>query len=276
MAALRLAVLILFLVAGLVACSRVELVYENADWLGARQIAGYLDLDRTQRLAVRDALQDYREFHRRERLPQLVAFLDLTDAVLDAESVDRDRLATVFDDGERLLTNTAEDLIPMAAETLRGLSAGQIEALEKTLAEGREDYAEEVLPERAQRNIERIENWTGQLGRGQRAHLENCDARLPDVTEEWLQWRERRDREFIALLRATGSKSEIEEFLRDWWLNSEARSRPLRQARETSRQVWLECSETLLATLTPAQTAQIRSRLQGYRGNFATLAALGD
>lgn len=276
MAALRPAVLIVFLVAGLVACSRVELVYENADWLAARQIAGYLDLDRTQRLAVRDALQDYREFHRRERLPQLVAFLDLTDAVLDAESVDRERLATVFDDGERLLTNTAEDLIPMAAETLRGLSAGQIEALEKTLAEGREDYAEEVLPERAQRNIERIENWTGHLGRGQRAHLENCDARLPDVTEEWLQWRERRDREFIALLGAADSKSEIEEFLRDWWLNPEARSRSLRQARETSRQVWLECSETLLATLTPAQTAQIRSRLQGYRGNFATLAAIGD
>lgn len=257
----------------LAACSRLELVYENADWLAARQIAAYLDLDRDQRQQVREALQAYRDVHRRERLPDLIAWLESADPVLDAGDSQPVAMARLFDDGEALLREIAADLIPPAAEVLRSLTAGQRQHLAEQLASGRQEYAEERMPERAERTIERIEGWTGLLGAGQREHLRRCDARLPDVTEDWLAWREQRDAELIALLEREPSQRAVEAFLADWWLNEAARGETLQAARLQSRRVWQECSTTLLATLTPAQRESLRDRMQRYRGNFINLAS---
>lgn len=257
----------------LTACSRVELIYENADWLGARQIANYLDLDRDQRGLLREELQAYREFHRVERLPDMVDWLDQLEKTLVQQQPSDEIVATLFDHGEALLRRKAADLIPLTASTLRSLDSAQRINLAEQLAEGRDEYGEEREPERAERTVQRIEGWTGSLGTGQRAHLESCDQRMPDVTADWLSWRAAREQALLTLLETAPEQEAVEHFLHDWWLNDDARGTVLVSARKESRAVWQECSRTLFGTLTPAQRDAVQSQLERYRGNFTNLAA---
>lgn len=272
MSSLRAVGLLITLVLLLSACSRLEFAYEYGDWFAARRVASYLDLDRDQRRDVRADLQAYRDFHRTERLPEVVALMDGAESLLDNPPPSRDELETRFHAGEVLLRDTVEDLIPFAAATLRRLSPAQIAHLEQQLADGRTEYAEDIALQGASRVIDRVESWTGDLSAAQQEQFETCHGRLPDVTDQWLEWRARRDQEFVTLLRGDPAPERIETFLREWWLEAEARPEPLRQARTESRAVWLDCTHGLLAGLHDQQRSNVRDRLRGYRDNFSTLA----
>jgi len=255
------------------ACSRVELAYEHGDWLAARSIAGYLDLDRGQRQDVRGNLQEYREFHRQARVPDMLTLIDQTMVLVAEENPGAARIQARFDAAEALVMETVGDLIPRAAGILLGLSRDQLDQLEEKLAQGRREYVEEIAPKRADNNIERLEAWTGDLNAGQRDYLLACDARLPDVTDAWLEWREHNDARFLELLRSGADPSELEAFLHGWFLDVNVRGEPLRQARASSRDVWLECAERFLADMTPSQRSRARGRLQGYRQDFSSIAS---
>lgn len=273
MSCLRLVGLLFALALTLSACNRLEFAYEYGDWFAARRVASYLDLDGGQRRDVRADFQAYRDFHRAERLPELVAFLGHADSLLDHPTPERGEVDARFRAGEALLRATVEDLIPMAAGTLSKLSAAQVEHLERQLVEGRTEYAEEIAPEGASRAVERIEAWTGDLSDAQKEQFKACHGRLPDVTGQWLEWRASRDDQFVTLLRGDPAPEEIGTFLRDWWLDADARPERLQQARTESREVWIDCAHGLLAELSDQQRSSIRERLHGYRDDFSTLAA---
>ena len=164
-------------------------------------------------------------------------------------------------------------MIPLAAELLRELDGDQIEALRTTLAEGRDAYIERLLVDQEQRAIERTENWVGRLNTRQRTGLTQCVAAMPDVSEEWRTWRRQTEADLITLLRNDAPQAEVEAFLQGWLLEDAARSPVLQDYRQTSRALWRRCTHRLLTTLTPAQRAQARERLAGYRGDLETVAS---
>ncbi|MEX0450160.1 DUF6279 family lipoprotein [Spiribacter sp. 221] len=257
----------------LVACSRVELAYENADWLGAWQIGDYLDLTTEQRDRLRDGLAAYQQYHRQNRLPDINAYLDRVDTVLATPEPEKADVDALFIDGEQIVRTNVTDVIPLAAELLRELDAGQIEALQATLAEGRETYIERLLVDQEQRAIERTQDWVGPLEISQRTQLTECVAAMPDVSEEWQAWRRQTEEDLITLLHNDAPQAEVESFLQGWLLEDAARSPVLQDYRQTSRALWRRCTHRLLTTLTPMQRAQARERLAGYRGDLETVAS---
>ena len=273
MSCLRLFGLLITVALTLSACSRLEFAYEYGDWFAARRVASYLDLEGHQRRDVRADFQDYRDFHRTERLPELVALLDDAESLLDSPAPGRDEVESRFQAGEALLRATVDDLIPLAAATLRTLSPAQIKHLEQQLADGRTEYAEDIAPEGASRAMDRVEAWTGDLSEAQQEQFKACHGRLPDVTDQWLEWRARRDDQFVTLLRGDSAPEQIETFLREWWLDADARPELLQRARAESRAVWIDCTHGLLAGLNDQQRSSVRDRLRGYRDDFSTLAA---
>jgi hypothetical protein len=256
-----------------VACSRVELAYENADWVGAWQVSDYLDLTSEQRGRLRDGLAVYQQYHRQNRLPAINAYLDRVDTVLATPEPQKADVDALFIDGEQLVRTNVTDVIPLAAELLRELDGDQIEALRTTLAEGRDAYIERLLVDQEQRAIERTENWVGRLNTRQRTELTQCVAAMPDVSEEWQTWRRQTEADLINLLRNDAPQAEVEAFLQGWLLEDAARPPVLQDYRQTSRALWRRCTHRLLTTLTPAQRAQARERLAGYRGDLETVAS---
>ena len=257
----------------LTACSRVELAYENADWFGAWRIAGSLDLNRSQRLWLRDELTAYRAFHRQQRLPELIVTLDDADALLRDPTADADAVNALLGRVEQILRRTATDLIPLTAAVLRDLDAAQRAALADTLQEGRTRYVDERLVDQTERAIERTEHWTGPLAADQLTAMAACVGELPAISDTWEAWRLDVEEALLALLEDAPGQDAVEAFLQRWWLDEEARPMALRDYRETSRRLWQHCSADLLVTLTAEQRDQALARLARYRAAVSALAA---
>jgi hypothetical protein len=260
-------------VAVLSACSRVELAYENADWLGAWRIANGLELNRTQRLWLRDEIAAYRVFHRAHRLPELLAAMDAAEALLSAPDAGDAGVVGLLAAAEHSLRATATDLIPLTAELLRRLDTAQLAALEARLADGRERYLRERLLDQEARAVERTRDWVGELSAAQQAGLGGCVGALPDVSDDWQDWRIGVEQALLALLRTQPVQAEVEHFLHAWWLHEEARPAALQRYRAVSRSLWQHCSQALLLTLTPAQRSYALARLGRYRSALGTLYA---
>lgn len=256
----------------LAACSRVELAYHNADWWLARQVAGYLDLERDQRGLLRNDLAAYREYHQQARMPEILSFLESVDALI-ANPVPSERAVAVrFDEAEALIRASASDALPWAVNTLRRLSASQIDGFEASLAEGRQTYVEEIAPERPERLEERLQDWLGKVHPAQAELLMQCAERTPDVRDEWLRWRSQMDNRLVAALRSERDKGAIASLLYEWWLDDQARGAALVNAREQTRLVWLECTHALLLTLDTNQRDAARSRLARYVNGVSLIA----
>ena len=255
------------------ACSRTELVYENADWFGAWRIADYLELSSEQRGRLRDGLAAYQGFHRENRLPAINDYLERVDTLLARPAPQKAEVRALFADGEDLIKTNIRDLIPLTAELLMELNTEQISALETTLAEGREAYLERLATDREARAMDRTQDWIGPLQPEQRQTLTQCVADMPNVTEPWQEWRQQTEQELISLLRNEAPQTDVEALLEGWLLEDAARSPALQAYRQTARTLWQQCTHAMLTTLTPEQRQHARQRLKGYRGDLETVAA---
>ena len=256
----------------LAACSRVELAYDNADWWLARQVAGYLDLERDQRGLLRNDLAAYREYHQQARMPEILSFLESVDALLETSAPSRAAVAEQFDEAEALIRASASDALPLAVNTLQRLSASQIDGFEVSLAEGRQTYVEEIAPERPEQLEERLQDWLGKVRPAQTDLITQCSEQTPDVRDEWLRWRSQMDNRLVAALRSERDKGAITSLLYEWWLDDQARGAALISARATTRSIWLECTHELLLTLDTDQRDAARSRLARYVDGVSLIA----
>ena len=256
-----------------VACSRVELAYENADWVGAWRIGDYLDLHEEQKDRLRDGLSVYQRFHRQNRLPEINHFLDDVDQLLGKSNPDRATVNHLFIEGEAIIRSNVSDVTPLATALLRELNHEQIDTLAATLEEGRNTYVERLTQGREQRVIDRSEAWLGTVTNDQRDTLTQCVAEMPDVTEEWQDWRRQTERTLVAMLRDNAPQAQVEDFVQGWMLEDAARSPVLQDYRQTSRDLWRRCTHTLISGLSAEQRQHARQRLARYRGDLETVAA---
>lgn len=256
----------------LVGCSRVELAYDNADWWLARQVAGYLDLERDQRGMLRDDLAAYRQFHQQTRMPTILAFLESVDALLEMPAPSRVDVAQRFDAAEALIRAGAADAMPLAVKTLQRLDSSQIDSLEESLAEGRQTYVEDIAPAQSERLEDRLDDWFGEVKPGQAELIMRCSDDTPDVREPWLAWRTEIDERLVAALRSDAGDTAIEDLLYEWWLDDRARGEALFAARQQTRRIWLECTHQLLLTLDARQRDAVQRRLGRYVHGVSLIA----
>lgn len=271
---MRNATLLLILVFILTACSRLELAYDHADWLAARKTASYLDLDRDQRQYIRQQFQDYREFHREKRIPQVLALTDHALGLVAEPSPSRASIEKLVSAAEQHVQLTIADLIPISADLLVQLSPSQIGHLEEERADRREEIKEESTAERLDKTFERIETWTSHLTEEQKDFIRSCDQRLPDTKEPWLEWRKQKDGHLLSLLRSGADQDKIQAYLADWWQEPYDRPEPLQQARAKARDVWLDCTHTFIEDhLTAQQREHALTQLRSYKDALKRIAA---
>lgn len=257
----------------LAACSRVELAYENADWVGAWRIGDYLALTGEQQDRLQDGLSVYQAFHRQNRLPRINDFLEDVDQLLATPNPDRATVNQLFIEGEAIIKTNVRDVTPLATALLRELNQEQIDTLASTLTQGRETYVERLTQGREQRVIDRSKDWLGSLNNNQRDTLRQCVTDMPDITEEWQAWRRETERTLTAMLRDNAPQAEVEDFLHGWMLEDAARSPVLQDYRQTSRNLWRRCTHTIVTGLSAEQRQHARQRLARYRGDLQTVAS---
>lgn len=262
----------------LAACSRVELVYRNLDWLIPWKVDNYLTLDAQQSTWLDARLEEHLRWHCSSQLPLYLDWLEHKRGLL-AGSPEARQLEAPMTEARALLRPIFARLAPDGARLLAGLSAAQVDELDERLAAERAKLAElhlggpldERLLRRAARMQQRLENWLGPLHPQQRAYLRLWAARQEENVRPWLAYRERWQLQLLDSLRRTPREDlavRLEPLLRTperYW------DEDYRAAVRRAQQALAELLSRLWTSATPAQRAYLQTRLDTLSSDFAGL-----
>ena len=275
--------LVLAALAVLAGCSGAQLAYNNADSVVRWMANDYFALEGGQEEDFRARLGRFHAWHRSEELPRYSALLTSAGDQL-ADGLTAAKLLWAWEKVQGRYRRMAAHAAPDLAEVLATLTPAQYQRLDKKFNESDANYVKKYLKggeteqrgRRDKRNLELMRDWFGELSEAQEAQLIASSARLPLVYELRLQNRQRRQREFVAVLKAGRSAAELEPRLRQWLTDWEAGASPeYRQQSALYRDGYVQMLLQLDRSLAPAQRAHAVERLRDYAGIFATLAAEG-
>jgi hypothetical protein len=272
--------LLLLALSGLAGCSGTRLAYNNADTVLSWMADDYFALEGAQRQDFKARLARFHSWHRSEELPRYSALMAGAGARL-ADGLTQPELQWAWDSVLARYRSMAEHAAPELAAVLVTLTPAQFERLEKKFAESDAAYRKKHLGgdeaeqrrRRDQRNLELMRDWFGELSDEQEAQLMRASARLPLLYSLRLQNRQRRQQEFVVLLRAYRSPAELEPRLRHWLAAWEEGASPeYQRLSQLHRERYMQLLLQLDASLTPAQRAHAVARLADYGEVFTALA----
>ncbi len=254
-------------------CSAIKLAYDNADGVIAWMVDDYLDLDREQEEGLRPLLARLHAWHRTTQLPEYARLLDTAQRRLaqGLTAADVSWAAEAIAERYRILAERAcED----AVRVLSTLSDEQVAYLRRKLDEANAEWGrkhgigappEEQRRRRAKRLLERIEHWSGTLTPGQTERLTALIDAMPLITEQSLQFRLRRQSQFLALLDHRHDVDALDSGLHAWLLDTDRSRAP----EYGSAYVRFQEARTRLyvegfALLSAAQRDHVADRLRRY------------
>lgn len=262
------------------ACSRTELLYDNAGWLIARWTSNLLDPDDDQRQRWRGLIDTAMEQHRSRLLPDVVVLLDQAGQRVE-RGLQRADLQCLLSSTDGLLKDHARFAIPTVVQVLGDLSPDQLAHYAEQLAERnreyREDYLHDDLAERetlrVERFVERVEYWTGDLSTEQLRVVESVIVQIPDVADDWLRYRERQQSRLLALLEGGEGARRLKGFLTSWWVDQDGRDEVLIRDTDRVRAGSINLIMALVETLSAEQRTHLLEEIAALRNDLAVAAS---
>jgi hypothetical protein len=278
---------LLFILAavGLAGCGAVvRVAYNNGDVAVRMMADDYFELDGNQSELFRARLERFHDWHRREELPHYAALFSSTAERLARGLAAEDVTGTIAALRTRyqvLVSQAVDESAPVAAT----FHAENYAALEKKLSANNAKFAKEYLNgDQAKRDEARVAqfekrfaSFIGKLTPVQRELLVRFVKAQPRMSEVRLKDRERRQQEFIALLKEHRSSPNLAERVRAFFSNWERdrgveHARLVREWEERFVQLMLDMDRTL----TVEQRARAVERLERYAEDFRVLAREGE
>lgn len=266
----RRASLALLLVMTVVSCSMAGLAYELAPGMAVRYADDYLELSRRQEVHAKRLFLDRKQLHERDELPRYHALLAKTDAAI-RDGIEHDDIDELFGDVRELYRLGVSRTIPQVAEILADVDEKQIDILERRLERDAEEDREEIdeAEEEHDRELadtfEDIEEWIGPLSDSQRKLIRKKLREREPTRPFWVEWRVARNQALVALLRTQPSRSEIEAFLVNYWVERADMPRYLEEALERNGELYRDMIVALDRSLSVEQRARARERVAEYR-----------
>ena len=272
--------LLLLAVASLAGCSGARLAYNNADIVVRWMADDYFALEGPQEEDFKARLAGFHAWHRSEELPRYSVLMTSAGDKL-ADGLTAPELLWAWESVKGRYRRMAAHAAPELAAVLATLTPAQFDRLDKKFAESDAEYAKKYLKggeaeqrkRRDKRNLELMREWFGDLSDEQEAQLKISSAKLPLLYELRLQNRERRQDEFVALLKAYRSPAELEPRLKQWLTGWEEGASPeYRRLSELHREGYIQMLLELDRGLTPAQRVHAVTRFYEYAEIFKALA----
>ncbi len=269
--------IIILLSSGLSGCSTTQIAYNYADWLLIHRIDYYFGVTKMQNRFIKQRLTKHFAWHRQNELPLYAHFLVMLKAKAQ-DGLTQEELDWAFDSVDARLLELFSRLLPDTAFFLSSLHPDQIDYFErkviKPYQEKREKSAEEIkkrLEERADKIIDKMEDWFGNLSKAQEKQITRLTFSLPDIKEDWAAYRQMKREELIRFLREKPSSSEIQALLKAWVI---APSYPVESQAKFENMA--DATKALILQIdpliTPKQRQKALKRLEDYIEDFRTLS----
>ena len=273
----------LFAVAWLAGCSGARLAYNHADTVVRWMANDYFALEGSQEDDFKARLARFHAWHRGEELPRYSVLMTSAGDKL-ADGLTAAELLWAWESVKGRYRRMAAHAAPELAAVLATLTPAQFDRLDKKFAESDAEYAKKHLKggeaaqreRRDKRNLELMREWFGDLSDEQEAQLNASSGKLPLLYVLRLQNRQRRQGEFVALLKAYRNPAELEPRLKLWLTDWEEGASPeYRRLSELHREGYVRMLLDLDRGLTPAQRVHAVTRFHEYAEIFKALAEQG-
>jgi hypothetical protein len=273
-----LACVALALVAG---CSAIRTGYNQADTILAWMADDYFDFDAAQKHDFNARIGRLLKWHRQEQLPDYAAFL--TEIKQRGQRpLSRDDAAWMVDGVKARFRVIARHGAQDAAEFLATLTPENIRALEKHFDKINQKFAREYklngTPDdrkraRLERTLKQLRDWAGALTHAQEERLTKINDAIPFTDAMRHDDRQRRQKEFLVLLKSRHNKSAFAPQLQAWLTDWEKGRAPefdkaQNDAYEKRVALYLEAERML----TPQQREHVLQKLQDYIDDMKALA----
>ncbi len=268
------------------ACSTIKLGYNNADMLLLHQVNRYVSLTSEQETMVKHRVANLMAWHRATQLQDYAAFVQRTRTQIDGDVTPAE--VVEFNQGVNVrLVALGDKAAPDVAALALSLSPQQIDQIESKLRDdnvkARKENAREMkqaIDERAKKYAERTEFWFGRLSPEQVQLVKASLAGRPVDSLYWIEARERRSRDFIALLRRIEAERPTDEVAARWVRSyfaelANPRNADQRARAESFRRDNADLIAQLLNSASPEQRAHLDRRLSGFASEFVQLAHRG-
>ena len=269
-------VLVACLLLGLSGCSTVRLAYNNADLYLSWQLGKYLDVHDAQREELDQRIAAFLAWHRANALPQYIRIVDEARRRFE-RGLSQEDLVWGYDSAQAQILQSVRAAAGEIADLLDRLTPEQIAYMERRFAEDNRKYVRENVAgsleerrlKRVKRNVERLEEWFGNLSEGQIERIRQYAERAP--FPEAMRDRERRrlQSDFLAIVRARQAKTRFVEWAVDW----ERRRDPEHAAAvRAQRMEYFAMLVDLTRTMSPSQRESVQAHLRELSSDFERLS----
>jgi hypothetical protein len=270
----------------LAACSSLRLAYNNGDTLLYWWLDAYVDFDAEQKADVKQDIDNFFRWHRTTQLQDYVQVLQHAQQQLKGNPTPADLMADYQDVRRRtqaLLTKAAPDIADLALS----LKPDQLEQMEQKFAKNNAKFKRENMKGdaddqnkfRYKKSMEQFELWFGSFTREQELIIRKASDARPLDNALWLDERMRRQRAILNLTRRIMQEKPSREVAVGWI--QELIKQSFERLDQGERKPFfdnytrgtVELVHTVIRIATPEQKAHAIKRMQGWVGDFNTLAA---
>jgi hypothetical protein len=263
-------------------CSTVRIGYNQADTILAWMADDYFDFDAAQRQDFNTRIDRLLKWHRQEQLPDYARFLAEIKQ-RGQRPFTREDVTWMVDGAKARFRTIARHGAADAAEILATLTPDNLRALEKQYAKVNQKFAREYMlngtpedrkRERLERTLKQVREWAGTLSHAQEERISQLNDAIPPTNALRHQDRQRRQKEFIALLKLRHNKAEFAPQLQAWLADWEkGRAPEFDKAQNDAYEKRVALYLELERTLTPQQREHVLHKLQGYIDDIQALTA---
>jgi hypothetical protein len=259
------------------ACSTVKLGYNNADTLLLHSLDRYVSLTDEQERLVRRRVESLMAWHRATQLADYAAFVQTARLRLDGSVTP----AEILEFNEGLMARLAalgERAAPDAAALALTLTPSQIDQVELKLVDdnvkARKQSAQEVrqaIDARARKYGDRFEFWLGRLSPQQVQLVRASLAGRPVDSLYWIEARERRTKDLVAMLRRIQAERPAQDVAANWFrAYFRELARPSHADQQARTEAFRRDNAQLIAQLVNSASAEQRAHLDRKLSGFAT------
>lgn len=272
--------ILLLLALSLAGCSMMTIGYNNTDWYLHYKINNYTSFNPAQKEKIQHEVDVFMNWHRRDMLPEYINFLRKIDQTFQNGGMTKEQISEFSNDLRGLYRMTLTPAVHPAAHILANLNKSQIQKFEKTLkkeneklkAESLQGSRDEQLNRRAEKTIDFIEDFTGNLSTEQEEKIIRMSRQLPFASPAFIQNRETNQRTIIGLMRNNEGAEKIASFISLWISTPEHTRTPDEQKIIHEMQ---DATNGMIANiytiLTPQQKQRLRSKVQEHMADLGTL-----
>jgi hypothetical protein len=215
-------------VLSLAGCNKLGLLYDYADKLVLYNVEENFDLEKAQRVRLKEDVEAYFQWHRKAMLP---AYADFLTFVADSarDGLRPDEIEAGYARYRELYRRTMEPVAEKSAALLLGLTAEQIdtwiEKQRKKNRKSRKDMSgspQERLEHRGKKTIDEMEDWTGRLSKDQKDRIRTLNGSLPWNGLLALDLREKVQEQAAAMAKRRAPADSLRAYLAAYYMGEEA------------------------------------------------------